>query len=530
MSKIFLREKVYVPVDYIDTDHVEQTFTKMFYNESACRKCDNLPERHSLVCDTCPAFHGTTKTYSYKHIKGNQYIGIPSGQRHLLTKKFGVALNEFKIIDLRRSPKFDVPIEFTGKLRPYQVDAAKGWWKTKYGQIEAPPRSGKTITALAIGVELGLRFALLANQYEFLTQFIEHVEEFTNLPQLEKRYKRKLFGFPKTEKDFDTMQIMCCTYQQFISEKNGKTKFGWLTKNVGTVLVDETHKGGASEFSRILNNIPCKYKAGFTATTVRKDGKHVIVNDVVGPVRHVVSRETLVPKVTVHYTTAKPRSQYRGPAGWSHAMRFLATHEKRNDQIVEMAIKDLKKGRSIVIPVVLKDHVFELVRRINDAWPNGKIADYFVGGAGKQGKAKRNKVIADARSGKIRCVVGIRSLLQLGLNVVRWDSLYYVSPMSNKPNWKQESSRILTPDDEGVGKGEPLIRMFVEPDMGISTGCFTNTWIQCLQFGYKPTEQARERATQLLSKRKQRDADIFEDTPVRRKSGPSLFSNLKRKV
>lgn len=280
------------------------------------------------------------------------------------------------------------------------------------------------------------------------------------------------------------------------------------TQSSANALVHNCQDGNSPQFSKIISQIPAKYKAGFTATEKRKDGKHVLVWDIVGPNRYVVKRKELVPKLTVHLTGTTSKAKYSGQAGFTYALNFLSKDKKRNQLIIDHIIKDLKKGRSIVVPLARKQQIFELTQRINSAW-GSKIADYFVGANGKKGIEKRDKLIEEARSGKIRVVIGIIKLLSKGLNVPRWDTLYYSVPMSNQPNWKQMSSRILTPDDDGTGKQDPLIRMFVDPDIGISAGCFANTWIQSLQFGYKPTDVARQRAMPMLSKSRQKQAETY---------------------
>jgi hypothetical protein len=165
-----------------------------------------------------------------------------------------------------------------------------------------------------------------------------------------------------------------------------------------------------------------------------------------------------------------------GPGAWVSAMQFLARHDFRNQMIVDNVLIDLKAGRSIVIPVYYKEHCLILTEMINKQWGSTIAVQFIGGGTTKAQKGLREQHIADARSGKIRVVCGIRSLLQVGLNVPRWDTHYYAMPMSNAPNWEQESSRILTPPDEGMDKKDPIIRMFVDPELGQSIGCFKATW------------------------------------------------------
>lgn len=509
---IFVKDKVYIPVTAIDADEAEEHFIHRFYEESACIKCEYLSDRHSYLCDECPAFKSAVSLTKVRTFRGVQFIGFPVGVKRDLPSILDISYKDFRVIDKRVTFPFDVDIKFTGKLRDYQTSAANDWLKRRYGMIEAPPRSGKTITALSILIDLGQKVFFTANQHEFLEQFIEHIEEFTNLPELEEQYGKKLYGYPKTAKDFRTMQFACMPYQSFLSDVKGKERFRLVSKYFGAVFVDESHKSGSNEFAKVISSLPLKYKGGMTATVKRKDGRHVITENILGPVQHRVKRDMLVPKLVVHETEAKPKSAYSGPAGWTYAMKFLSNHKKRNRQIVDKVLEDLKKNRSIVIPVMFKDHVNELVGMINYEYGE-RIAEPFMGGGSKANKAHRYRVIEDARQGKVRVVVGIRSLLQLGINIPRWDCLYNVIPISNEPNWKQESSRILTPD---ANKNQPLIRFFVDPHMAQSTGCFGNTWFQSLRFGHKPTPKAKEAAARLISNKKQRQSSMFEEeTPTK---------------
>jgi len=453
--------------------------------------------RHNFECDQCEAFKGAISTSSTVYKNGIEYVGLPLGDRLNFEKKIGFDLDEYDIIDKRVKKKFDYPIKMkkSFKLRDYQEEAVESWWDYKHGLIIAPPRSGKTPTLLHLFIRIGFRAILLANQHEFLQQFVDHIEELTNLPELEKKTGKKLYGFPKKDEDFDTLQIAVCTYQQFTSATRGSERYKRATKNFGTVGVDEAHRSASNEFARVLNRWPSRVKVGVTGTDKRKDGRHKILYEIVGPAHTRVEIDQLQPKVTVHICDyVKSRAAYRGPAGFVYACKFLANHKKRMDDILTFVLKDLEKGHSIVIPVHFRDHVWDLVKRINDL-AGSNVAEGFVGGNGKKNKEQREGILERAKNGKTRVVVGIRSIIQLGLNIPRWSCLYYIMPMNNESNWKQESSRILTPME---GKRQPLIRMFVDPNIGLSLGCFVGTYRTSMKFKHSPTEIARERAGEMF--------------------------------
>jgi superfamily II DNA or RNA helicase len=471
---IIVRERLYVPTDDINLKKAKRRYTTKLYDESACMRCDYRPMRHCYVCDTCNAYLSETRTYKLKEHKGVSYIGLPLGDRHYF-EKLGVDYDEHEVVDLRCKEKFSVPIKFTGKLYDYQKPVVEEFLSHKYGILEAPPRSGKTIMSLYIAIRLGRRTLILANQIEFLQQFEDHVRQFTNLPELEKKLGRKLFGIAKTKDDFKNFEICMSTYQRFLSPK-GKKLLKYVLKRFGTVGIDEVHKGNAESYSAVLAKIYAKHLLGVTGTVERKDGRQFLVRQIIGPVVAKSERESLTPIVYVHDTGLKPRHEHKH---WTYANRWLANNEDRNEMIIDMVLNDLQADRSIVLPSYFKQHVMYLKRRINSEW-GSKIAEHFIGGNDKRNKQHRIDVLERAKAGEIRVVVGIRSLLQLGLNVPRWDTLYVIMPISNEPNLKQETSRVRTPME---GKKTPIIRWFVDPT-GVSSGCFRSSFFQLRKFGY----------------------------------------------
>jgi hypothetical protein len=122
------------------------------------------------------------------------------------------------------------------------------------------------------------------------------------------------------------------------------------------------------------------------------------------------------------------------------------------------------------VPVLFKKHVSTLVESINTAW-GSDIAEPFIGGGTAANKKQREETLTKTRLGKTRVVVGIRSLLQLGINVPAWDTIYEIAPISNAPNLIQELGRIRTPDPKNPDKN-PIVRWFVDVSVAQSFGCF----------------------------------------------------------
>lgn len=526
MGDIIVRERMFIPAQYIEEKKLKKRYVHRFYDETACRRCENRPERHNYLCNKCEFYGGKNVTYNEKFINGELHYGLPMGDRENIEDVFGLDFDDFDITDLRTKSKRRYNVKMVGfKPYDYQAPAAEALKKAKYGILKAPPRSGKTPTMLYTGIKkLKYRIAIIADQREFLDQFITHIEEFTNLPDLEEKHKTKLFGYGKKKEDFENFEIVVCTYQTFLSDK-GKKLLKHLNRNFGTIFIDEVHSAGALEFSKVLNNLWAKVRIGATGTDDRKDGKIKLLKQIVGDVTALIEIPQLQASVYVHpLPFVKSKAAYRGKAGFAHCINFLSKHKKRNAFILEWIMKDLEKGHSIVIPVYRKEHVWELVKSINDEFGKVIAGGFVGGGTTKAAKADRAGVLEKAKAGKLRVVVGIRSLLQRGLNVPRWTMLYNIMPINNEPNWKQESSRILTPME---GKRAPAIRFFVDENLGMPLGCFVSTYKQTVKFKHKPTEIARDRAIALMDKHKPRavdgnfdtDSSTVRDKSIRRKTG-----------
>lgn len=479
--RIVLYDNIYIPIKFVDEEDALDAYTTHMYEQNICDSCEYSHIRPSQECFECElgGYKGSFCTARAKYVNGREYMRIPIGDRANAEEKLGLDFDDFRISDKRTVFPFRTKVKFTGELRDYQKPVYDDWMEHGYGITKSAPRTGKTVMGIAGAVGLGQRTLILANQKDYLDGFLETImggpnnPPMTNLPALEKKLGRKLVGFAKTKEDFKKFEIALCTYQTFIQENSSKKRISWINRNFGTMILDEVHKANAEAFSRLLMQLRMKHQFGLSATPKRKDGKEFLVAQLLGPVTSETSVKALTPSLKVHVTpNVKSASKYNGPAGFTYCESFLSKHKGRNEMILKYILDDLKNGRSIALPLKRVEHVKEMTKMINDAY-GSTIAAEFSGGV--KAKLLRKQVVDDARSSKIRVVVGNRALIQTGINVPRWDTLYYVMPMSNEPNWEQESSRICTPASEKVPKKNPIIRMFVDPHIGITIGCFRKT-------------------------------------------------------
>jgi superfamily II DNA or RNA helicase len=450
-------------------------FSIKLYDEKKCDKCEYRPERHSAVCEECPvdAYEGEYKLWDKKERDGELKIGLPIGKPSLIKKVVGD--QKLKIKERRAEPAMRHALKFTGKLWDPQRKPVRRMLKKKRGILQAPPRAGKTVMGTAIMCKLGLKTMILAKQYDWLKQFHETIcgvknkdgswkeEPQTNINEVQERLGRKIIGFCRTVEDVLKYDICLCTYQTFIT-KGGKKKLKKIRDLFGLVIIDECDNVPADNYLRVVSNLSPRYMVGLTATPERKDMRHLLAEIVLGTVKAVAKVETMVPRVEFVETGVSTSYNYRM---WTSAINYLTKHKERNKLIVKHACRDIKAGRSIVIPVERNAHVKELVATINR-----KLGKVLVGGFdGKMSKDQRDRNRDMAKKGKLKGIVGIRKMVQRGINVPRWDTLYVAFPISNPPNFQQETSRIRTMMD---GKPQPIIKI----ESGINTNPTIDTLIR----------------------------------------------------
>lgn len=523
---VLLSNRVFIPITMIDdVPAAVEEYTYREYDNSVCAQCDFRVQRHCDACEACGS-GGFLAGYSlsqFQMIDGKEYLGLPFGDQSRIEKRLGINLGSVEFKDVTNRTKFDVDIKFTGELRDYQQEPVDILVDLQYGLLQSKPRTGKTVMAIAAIVRAGYRAVILADQKDFLDGFYETLESMTNLLELEEQTGRKLFGFPKTYKDYETFQVCLVTYQSLIAEsKTAKDRLRIINENYGNVTVDEVHRANATCFARVLGSLTMTMRIGLTATVKRKDGRQYLIRNLLGPVVATTDAEALTPTVIAcKAPPSKARGQFQGKAGFTKLLKALHSDKARHALILDWVKRDLKYNRSIVIPVYFKDQVYKLVRDIN-AMMRKPIAAAFVGGP--KAKKDRKEIIDMSRSGEVRVVVGIRRLLQLGLNVPQWDTLYYVAPMNNAPNWEQESCRICTPMDN---KNTPIIRMFYDEGYATTISCFRNTYKHSQDLKYKTSSKTKKKLTNWLGIMERKEA--MKDVPDFFELGDEDFPSKKRK-
>ena len=297
-----------------------------------------------------------------------------------------------------------------------------------------------------------------------------------------KKHKRAGVGFCRTYDQFMRHDVCLATVQTFYSE-SGIKLLRKLRDEFSVVFVDEIHTGAAPKYASILSKLNSEFSIGLSGTPDRKDGRWILMEKLMGKPVYEVKIKRLKPTVKLVRTAYKEAG--KGQTMWTTMVSRLETNPARLKLIAEHAVKDVKDGHMVLIPLARVKAIKALTMAINKI--AGKDIAYGFHGGVKKGD--RDSVIQKARKYKVKVLVGQAKLISTGINIPRASAIYECSPSSNIPNCTQRVSRILTPYDD---KPPPLLRLFLD-DMNVRRACLRTEWWQCMKPVFKAIISEKDR-------------------------------------
>ena len=315
----------------------------------------------------------------------------------------------------------------------------------------------------------------MASQRDWLVGFYEtYVGSKTQIPLT--NLSKSRIGFCRKLEDFKKYDVCLATVQTFYSDI-GVRLLEKIRDLYSVVIYDECQTSAAPKYAGIASRLNVEYALALSGTPKRKDKRHVITENIIGPVVHEVFVEQLKPRVLL--TRTGYSKSYRGNVRWDQMVSSLENDKRRQKMIADMALRDMAAGHLVLIPFTRVKAIQSVVALINEM--AGKRVAYPFYGAIK--KEIRDETIQRARAYRIKILVGNTKILSTGINIPRASCLYDVAMSSNKYNAEQRVCRILTPWDD---KPTPLLRIFLD-DMNVRKKCLANEWWQCIQPKFKPT-------------------------------------------
>lgn len=301
-----------------------------------------------------------------------------------------------KIEDCRVKPqsRIKVEFEFPHELREYQEEVVKQALKAQRGILSSATGSGKTLMALKLVQELGVKTLFIVNTKEALYDTVRAAKACFPKETI------GVYGDGKhTLGKFLTIAIMASVARCF---KNKDKKF--IQENYQCLIIDEYHHVGSDTWMQAVMSIDAFYKFGLTGTAFRNDGASIMLQAATGKLIGNIKAKDLqeqgfLAKSKIYFVNCPDPQELDRPLQYREIYRFgIVKNAVRNALIGKLVKKHL--GKSILVVVEQIEHGEELFKQLK------KIdkKTVFI-----SGKSKQRKELKEAfERGDLRTVIASR--------------------------------------------------------------------------------------------------------------------------
>ena len=286
---------------------------------------------------------------------------------------------------------------------------------------------GKTFTGLAIAAKLGQK-----------TLVVTHT---TNLRNQWEKEVQKCFGIQAGRigsGQFNIKAPICVGNIQTLYRKMDDIK-----QEFGTLILDEMHHVSSPTFTRIVDEMPARYKIGLTGTLERKDGRHVVFRDYFGHnIMKPPKENYLIPEV--HVIKSDIRFLDGSYTPWAERINHLAYNEEYVHSVAMIAAKYAALGHKVL---VVSDRVafLKACARL--------VGDNAVSITGDMEFTDREKTMEQIKRDK-NILFGTQSIFSEGISLNDLSCLVLGTPVNNEPLLTQLIGRVIR-DKEG--KKQPVV-------------------------------------------------------------------------
>ena len=394
--KAVLSNRIYLSVNKEQTNQLERELTYTI--------APRIPSDPPIVF----------KTFRYVR---EGLVSIPMGREDLIP-------SDYEIVDKRVVNEIEHP-KFKFDLRPSQ--------KAVYDEVQdssiinAWVSWGKTFTGLAIAGKLGQK-----------TLVVTHTTNLRN--QWEKEVK-KCFGYTAGRIGSGMFNIdapIVCGNIQTLYRRMDDIK-----KEFGTLILDEMHHVSSPTFTRIVDEMPCRYKIGLTGTLERKDGRHVVFRDYFGDnVMKPPKENYLVPKIDILKTEIRFLDGSYTP--WAERINHLTMDAEYVHGVAATAARYAAEGHKVLV-------VSDRVKFLKSC--AALVGDKAVSITGDMDFAERERTMEKIKNEK-QILFGTQSIFSEGISINELSCLVLGTPVNNDPLLTQLIGRIIRKID---GKKQPVV-------------------------------------------------------------------------
>jgi DNA excision repair protein ERCC-3 len=324
------------------------------------------------------------------------------------------------------------------ELRPYQSQAADGFWHGGSGVVVLPCGAGKTIVGAAAMARAQATTLILVTNTVSARQWRDELIKRTTLTAEE------IGEYSGAKKEIRPVTI--ATYQVMTSKRGGVHQHLELfdARDWGLIIYDEVHLLPAPVF-RMTADLQARRRLGLTATLVREDGREGDVFSLIGPKRFdapwkdIEAQGYIAPAdcIEVRVTLTEAERMTYAVAEADVKYRLASTADSKTEVVVDLVAKH--RGVPTLVIGQYVDQLDELAERLGAPLIKG---DTTV--------RQRERLYEQFRSGEIDLMV-VSKVANFSIDLPTAQVAIQVSgAFGSRQEEAQRLGRLLRPKADGV--------------------------------------------------------------------------------
>lgn len=301
--------------------------------------------------------------------------------------------------------------------------------------MKSPTGSGKTIMALKVISNINKPTLIVVPKDDLMEQWLKEIHKFLMIPE------SRVGVIQQDICDYKGKWVVVAMLHSIA--KKGRYPAA-MYRQFGMVLVDEVDRIPTDHFGAMLELFPAALRWGISATTERKDGKHLYIQAHIGPVlvesdkapmefkviRYESSWECPRRKVVEDGRVIFKRVAHKaGKCG--HIISSIIKHRPTNERVVWLAQASYNRDRRVVIFSDRVEHLENLYAMARKAGVPARDMGFYVGAREIDGKKKHISRSEKERVKHKRVIFATYQMLKYGTDIPWLDTLILATPRSD---------------------------------------------------------------------------------------------------
>jgi len=394
----------------------------------------------------------------WKFIRGWRVAGgnliVPRGCASEVMDILGLGLGDVAVRTRRLPP---TGLTFRGELKPAQEPAMQAVLGRRFGCLDSPTGSGKTVMGLYAIAARQQPALVVVHLGKLVNQWVERAEQFLGLG----REEVGIIG----QDQWRIGKALTIALVQTLHKCAGE-----VAPHVGHLVVDECHHCPATTFTQAVSRFDSAYMLGLSATHRRADGLTPLIYWYLGPLvysvpRSVLLRDGVIVEVEpvfretgwtpddemmrlLELRTEMAAAGYKGEeievskddrkavnTAQASLVAAMTRDQGRNEMIAADVAAEAANGPCIVL-TDRKSHAEELARLVA---ARGVRVEYCHGGVKRQ---RQEEIVRALNEGGIRVLVGTGQLLGEGFDCKALAALFLATPIKFSGRLEQYLGRV----------------------------------------------------------------------------------------